>query len=69
MRFAIDVAFVRHEGGRLRVVAVRERVRPFRLARVRGAPEGEIGALELAAGEARRLGLRPGSRLPAARFV
>ena len=68
MRCAIDIAFVRAEAEGLRVLAVRERVRPFRLAGLRGET-GEIGALELAAGEARRLRLRPGSSLPAARFL
>ena len=68
MRFPIDLAFVRAEPDRLRVVAVRERVRPFRAAAVRGM-SGEIGVLELAAGEARRLGLGPGTSLPTARFL
>ena len=69
MRFAIDVAFVHDENGGLCVVALREGVRPFRLACVRGSPKSNIAALELAAGEACRLGLHPGSSLPAARFL
>jgi uncharacterized membrane protein (UPF0127 family) len=69
MRYAIDVAFVGVEAEGLRVLAVCERVRPLRLARLRGSGQGEIAVLELAGGEARRLGLRPGSSLPAARFL
>ena len=65
MRFAIDVAFLRAET----VVAVYERVPPFRIVRAPGTPRAEIAALELAAGQARRLGIRPGSRLPPARFL
>ena len=65
MRFPIDVAFVRGET----VVALRERVPPFRIVRAGRAGGGEISALELAAGEAGRLAIRVGSRLPGARFL
>jgi uncharacterized membrane protein (UPF0127 family) len=56
MRFAIDAVFVDKELG---VVAVREEVRPWRMAGARGAK----GVLELPAGEARRRGIAPGDRL------
>jgi hypothetical protein len=56
MRFAIDAIFVDKE---LAVVAVREDVRPWRVAGARGAK----GVLELRAGEARLRGIAPGDRL------
>ena len=64
MRFAIDVAFLRGDT----VLALRERVPPFRVVRA-GVGGDEVSALELAAGEAREVGIHPGSRLPAARFL
>jgi hypothetical protein len=66
MRFAIDVVFIAwsasgEPAGRLRVLEVREHVRPRRLARLplRGRTAGrrEIATLELPAGEARDLGV------------
>ena len=65
MRFAIDVAFIRGDT----VIALRERVPPCRVVRASGVAGRATSALELSAGEARRLGIRPGSRLPAARFL
>jgi uncharacterized membrane protein (UPF0127 family) len=56
MRFPIDVVFL---DGELRVLDVRHRVRPWRMAGRRGAR----AVLELAAGEARRLDIPAGSRL------
>ena len=56
MRFPIDVVFLDRE---LSVVAVRQEVRPWRTAGARGAKV----ALELATGEAARLGIRPGMQL------
>jgi uncharacterized membrane protein (UPF0127 family) len=56
MRFPIDVVFL---DGELRVLAVRHRVRPWRMAGRRGAR----AVLELAAGEASRLDIPAGSRL------
>jgi uncharacterized protein len=56
MRFPIDVVFLDRD---LRVVDVRENLRPWRVAARRGAKS----ALELAAGEAERRGLRVGDRL------
>ena len=56
MRFPIDVVFLDRE---LSVVAVRPEVRPWRTAGARGAKV----ALELAAGEAARLGIAPGTQL------
>ena len=56
MRFPIDVVFCDRE---LSVVAVRPEVPPWRTAGARGAKV----ALELAAGEAARLGIAPGMRL------
>ena len=69
MRFPIDVAFVRPSEAGFQVVAVRRRIRPGRLCRVRSPRKERISALELGAGEAGRLGIRPGSSLPAARFL
>ena len=62
MRFPIDVAFLDlPEGGRgARVVDVREQVPP---GRVVAARMRDVAALELAAGEAARLGIRPGRLL------
>jgi uncharacterized protein len=56
MRFAIDAVFV---DGADRVVKVVSDLRPWRAAACRGAR----AVLELPAGEARRLGLRPGVSL------
>ena len=56
MGFPIDVVFLDRE---LSVVAVRPEVPPWRTAGTRGAKV----ALELAAGEAARLGIAPGMRL------
>ena len=56
MRFPIDVVFLDRE---LSVVAVRPEVRPWRTAGARGAKV----TLEIAAGEAARLGIRPEMRL------
>lgn len=56
MRFAIDVVFLDAD---LMILGVRERMSPWRMAAARGARE----VLELAAGEAGRLGLKRGGRL------
>jgi len=56
MRFPIDVVFLDRE---LSVVAVRPELAPWRTAGARGAKV----TLELAAGEAARLGIRPGMQL------
>jgi uncharacterized protein len=56
MRFPIDVVFLDRE---LSVLAVRPAVPPWRTAGARGAKV----TLELAAGEAARLGIQPGMRL------
>lgn len=56
MRFPIDVVFLDREG---RVVDVRSDVRPWRMARKRGAK----AVLELRAGEARRRGVAVGDVL------
>ena len=56
MRFAIDAVFLTAD---LRVVRVVEHLRPWRVARARGARR----ILELAAGEAARLGIEPGLQL------
>jgi uncharacterized membrane protein (UPF0127 family) len=56
MRFPIDAVFLDDE---LRVLRVREGLRPWRAAGARGA----AAVLELAAGEAVRHGLAPGARL------
>jgi uncharacterized membrane protein (UPF0127 family) len=69
MRMPIDVAFLRWPArdGRSEVLAVREAMRPWRLAGVRARRHGvrrrEVAAVELAAGEAVRLGLHPGAVL------
>jgi uncharacterized membrane protein (UPF0127 family) len=63
MRFAIDCVFVSHPhgDGSREVVAVRTDLRPWRgiVWWVRGAH----GAIEVASGEANRLGVRPGDEL------
>ena len=56
MRFPIDVVFLDRE---LSVLAVRPAVPPWRTAGTRGAKV----TLELAAGEAARLGIEPGVKL------
>jgi uncharacterized membrane protein (UPF0127 family) len=56
MRFPIDVVFLDAE---MRVLAVREAVPAWRAVKERGAK----AALELAAGEAARLGISPGEVL------
>lgn len=56
MRFPIDVVFIDREGTVLRVV---ERMRPWRLTSERRAH----AVIELAAGVATRVGLRPGTRV------
>jgi len=54
MRFAIDVVFIDPQG---RVLALREALRPWRVAHCRGA----AAVLEMAPGAARRAGLLPGA--------
>jgi uncharacterized protein len=56
MRFPIDVVFVGRDG---EVVKVVPGLKPWRTSAARGARS----ALELAAGEAERRGIRPGMRL------
>jgi uncharacterized protein len=56
MRFSIDAVFLDDE---LRVLRVREGLRPWRAAAVRGA----TAVLELPAGQAACKGLAPGSQL------
>lgn len=56
MRFPIDCVFLDRE---LRVVAVRDAVRPWRVA----AAKGSSSTLELAADESSKAGLSPGVRL------
>ena len=56
MRYAIDVVFLDRHGAIARVV---ESLRPMRMAMCLGA----ASVLELAAGQARRLALRPGLTL------
>lgn len=56
MRFAIDALFLDRE---LRVLDVRSTIRPWRMARKRGAR----AVLELSAGEAARRGVRVGDVL------
>ncbi|MDP9994161.1 uncharacterized membrane protein (UPF0127 family) [Variovorax boronicumulans] len=56
MRYPIDVVFLDRHGGIARVV---ESLRPMRVAMCLRATH----VLELAAGQARRLALRPGSKL------
>ena len=56
MRFPIDAVFLDDQ---LRVLGVREGLRPWRMASVRGS----AAVLELAAGQATQHGLAPGARL------
>ena len=56
MRFAIDAVFLTKD---LEVVKVVEKLKPWRMARARGAKR----ILELGAGEAARLKIRAGDRL------
>jgi uncharacterized protein len=56
MRFAIDAVFLDRD---LTVLSVRPELRPWRMARQRGAR----AVLELPAGEAQRRSVRPGDRL------
>jgi uncharacterized membrane protein (UPF0127 family) len=56
MRFPIDAVFLDDE---LRVLRVREGLRPWRVA----AAPGATAVLELAAGQAARNGLAPGAQL------
>ncbi len=62
MRFPIDAVFLDRE---LRVLGVTPALRPWRWARRAGARS----VLELAAGEAHRLGVRPGERLTVSRVT
>lgn len=57
MGFPIDVVFVDREG---MVLAVREALRAWRFTRIYGQARA---VLELAAGEAQRIGLTPGQRV------
>lgn len=63
MRFALDVAFLAPAEGddMLRVVALRERVIPLRLAAAPRRTGSCVAALELPAGAAARLGLDLGA--------
>jgi len=56
MRFAIDAVFLTKD---LEVVKVVEDLKPWRMARARGAKR----ILEIGSGEASRLGIKPGDRL------
>ena len=56
VRFPIDAVFLDNE---MTVVSVHHEMKPWRLAAARKAR----AVLELAAGECRRLGVRPGDRL------
>ncbi len=56
MRFPIDAVWIDRD---LTVLGVSEHVRPWKIAKWRGAK----GVIELAAGEASRRGLRTGDRL------
>ena len=56
MRFPIDVVFLARDR---RVVSVRHRLAPWRMAGARGA----VAALELAAGRAAEVGVEQGDRL------
>jgi hypothetical protein len=56
MRFAIDAVWVDRD---LNVLKVSHHIAPWRTAACRGAK----GVVELAAGEARRVGLEPGDQL------
>jgi len=59
MHYALDVAWLDRDGS---VLSVTEGLRPRRHAR---GQRGTHSALEMAAGESRRLGLAPGARLQA----
>lgn len=70
MRFSLDVVFVRwppSSEDRLEVLALREDLRPARMAafkrRGTGLRRREVGALELTAGEAARLGIAEGQAI------
>ena len=64
MRTAIDVVWLQVEAGGSRVVQVGDGVEPGGLARApRGSDRGATAALEVLAGDAAALGLRPGERL------
>jgi uncharacterized membrane protein (UPF0127 family) len=67
MRFSIDLVFLvlDREARTGRVLEVSESVPPLRVARARARPArcGRVATIELAAGEAGRLGLRPGATL------
>jgi uncharacterized membrane protein (UPF0127 family) len=56
LRFAIDAVFLDRE---MTVVSIAHELKPWRLAGTRKAK----AVLELAAGECRRVGLKPGDRL------
>jgi uncharacterized membrane protein (UPF0127 family) len=56
MRFPIDAVFLARDGEVLKVV---DRLRPWRTAGARGAR----AVVEMAAGEAERRGIEPGTRL------
>jgi len=56
MRFSIDAVFLTKD---LEVVKVVEDLKPWRMARARGAKR----ILEIGSGEAARLGIKPGDRL------
>lgn len=64
MRFAIDVVFLTPVAGGagLRVMALHPRLGPRRVVSRRA--DGQLGVLEVPAGDAARLGLRPGRLLP-----
>ena len=64
MRAAIDIVWLDlAPDGTADVIAIEFAVGPRRLVRApRGSPRRHTAALELAAGEARRLGLEPGGR-------
>ena len=66
MRFAIDVVFLDWPPAQARatVLDLRERLMPWRFARTRAVALGRhpVCAVELSAGQSRRLGLVPGAR-------
>jgi uncharacterized membrane protein (UPF0127 family) len=65
MKAPIDLVWLSVESGHALVVGVAEPLTPGCHARAprNGSPRKSLAALELAAGEARRLGLRPGAAL------
>ena len=65
MRFPIDVVFFESEAGTgdARVVDVHESVPPMRFARVRAPEARGVSVIELRAGESRRRGIDPGTKL------